>query len=81
MCLRFVTCDKLFSLKVQLKCLGPIDATNKHIDEYALVGLRTLAIAVKELTSEEVDWFDKELDAAQQAIEEQDTNILTMNWS
>ena len=58
---------------------GPIDATNKHIDEYALVGLRTLAIAVKELTSEEVDWFDKELDAAQQAIEEQDTNILTTN--
>ena len=56
---------------------GPIDATNKHIDEYALVGLRTLAIAVKELSPEDVEWFDKELDAAQQAIEEQDQNLLT----
>ena len=49
---------------------GPIDATNRHIDEYALVGLRTLAIAVKELTQEDVEWFDRELDTAQQAIEE-----------
>ena len=58
---------------------GPIDATNTHIDQYALVGLRTLAIAVKELTQDDVDWFDQELDAAQQAIEEQDMNILTQN--
>ena len=56
---------------------GPIDATNKHIDDYALVGLRTLAIAVKELTSEDLDWFDSELDAAQQAIEVWCENILT----
>ena len=54
---------------------GPIDATN--IDEYALVGLRTLAIAVKELSPEDVEWFDKELDAAQQAIDARDMNILT----
>ena len=54
---------------------GPIDATN--IDEYALVGLRTLAIAVKELSPEDVEWFDKELDAAQQAIEARGMNILT----
>ena len=56
---------------------GAIDATNKHIDEYALVGLRTLAIAVKELSPEDVEWFDKELDAAQQAIEARDMNIWT----
>ena len=48
---------------------GPIEATNKHIDSYALVGLRTLALAVRELGQEEVEAFSRQLATAQQTIE------------
>ena len=57
---------------------GPINATNKHIDEYALVGLRTLAIAVKELSSHDLEWFEKEFSTAQQAIDGREEKIMAV---
>ena len=57
---------------------GPIEATNKHIDSYALVGLRTLALAVRELGQEEVEAFSRQLATAQQTIE---VRQLCSDWS
>ena len=58
------------------KCIrGPIKESNKHIDEYALVGLRTLAIAVKELSANDLDNFENQFNSAQQAIEGRDEKI------
>ena len=58
------------------KCIrGPIKDSNKHIDQYALVGLRTLAIAVKEMSSNDLENFESEFDSAQQAIEGRDEKI------
>eukprot|EP00092_Neocalanus_flemingeri_P006019 GFUD01006485.1.p1 GENE.GFUD01006485.1~~GFUD01006485.1.p1 ORF type:complete len:1188 (+),score=195.19 GFUD01006485.1:192-3755(+) len=54
---------------------GPIRESNKHIDEYALVGLRTLAVAVKEMSSNDLENFESEFNAAQQAIEGRDEKI------
>ena len=61
------------------RCIsGPINATNKHIDEYALVGLRTLAIGVKELTNGQLEWFEKELSSAQQSIDGREEKIMAV---
>ena len=51
-------------------CLsGPIEATNRDIDRYALVGLRTLAVACRQLSERELAKFEQDFAAAQQAIE------------
>ena len=51
-------------------CLsGPIEATNRDIDRYALVGLRTLAVACRQLSERDLAKFEQDFAAAQQAIE------------
>ena len=51
-------------------CLsGPIEATNRDIDRYALVGLRTLAVACRQLSERDLAKFQQDFAAAQQAIE------------
>ena len=57
-------------------CLsGPIEATNRDIDRYALVGLRTLAVACRQLSERDLAKFEQDLSAAQQAIEGRDEAI------
>ena len=52
-------------------CLsGPIEATNRDIDRYALVGLRTLAVACRQLSERDLAKFEQDFAAAQQAIEQ-----------
>jgi hypothetical protein len=43
--------------------------TNRHIDEYALEGLRTLAIGSRELSDDDLQQFEAQLFEAQQALE------------
>ena len=54
---------------------GPIKMTNTHIDEYALVGLRTLAVANRELSLEELERFEEELSSAQQDLENKERRV------
>ena len=54
---------------------GPVEMTNKHIDQYALVGLRTLAVATRELSTEELEKFEEELSAAQQDLEHKERRV------
>jgi hypothetical protein len=48
---------------------GPLRETNRHIDEYALEGLRTLAIGSRELSDSDLAQFEAQLFEAQQALE------------
>ena len=52
--------------------------TNKHIDEYALVGLRTLAIAIRVLSEQELKTFDQAIFQARQAIEGREEKIMVI---
>ena len=54
---------------------GPVVETNRHIDEYALVGLRTLAVAVRELDDETYAAFSRDIAEAGQAIEDREKRI------
>ena len=55
---------------------GPLCDTNKHIDDYALVGLRTLAIAIRVLSEQELKSFDESIFEARQAIEGREGKIM-----
>ena len=57
---------------------GPMFDTNKHIDEYALVGLRTLAIAIRVLSEQELKTFDQAIFQARQAIEGREEKIMVI---
>ena len=60
-------------------CLsGPIEATNRDIDRYALVGLRTLAVACRQLSERDLAKFEQDFAAAQQAIEGREEAIQTV---
>jgi len=52
-----------------------IGETNSHINEYALVGLRTLAIASRELSQQQYDTFVQNLDTAAQSMENREKNM------
>ena len=52
--------------------------TNAHIDQYALVGLRTLVIGVRQLTDTDLEWFEKELSDASQAIEGREERVMAV---
>ena len=55
------------------RCIeGPFVESNKHIDEYALVGLRTLAIATRELSQRQYETFVQKLNTASQSMEERE---------
>ena len=65
-----------FTNSIVLRCReGPLRETNHHIDEYALVGLRTLAIGTKELSDSDLDQFEEQLFEAQQALEGREAKI------
>jgi hypothetical protein len=55
--------------------------TNRHIDEYALEGLRTLAIGSRELSDDDLHQFEAQLFEAQQALEgrEAKTQVLYLS--
>ena len=52
--------------------------TNAHIDQYALVGLRTLVIGVRQLSDTDLEWFEKELSDASQAIEGREERVMAV---
>jgi len=55
------------------RCIeGPFVETSSHIDEYALVGLRTLAIASRELSQRQYESFVQKLNTASQSLEERE---------
>lgn len=47
----------------------------RHINDYALVGLRTLAVAVRRLTKEEYEEFSNKLAEAREALTERDKKV------
>ena len=49
-----------------------LEETAKHINDYALVGLRTLAVAKRDLTEEEYRSFVADHQAASQAMSDRD---------
>ena len=55
-----------------------LQETNAHIDQYALVGLRTLVIGVRQLTDNDLEWFEKELSDASQAIEGREERVMAV---
>jgi len=55
---------------------GPLHETNQHIDGYAAVGLRTLAVGMRELTEEELTSFRDNLFTAQQALDNREQQIM-----
>ena len=58
--------------------MGPTYETNRHIDEYALVGLRTLAVAIKELSELDLHNFENIFHQANQSIEDRDTKLMSV---
>merc|ERR1711887_307855 len=54
---------------------GAVRETAKHIDEYALVGLRTLAVAVRELDGDTYEQFVGDINEASQSLEEREKKI------
>ena len=64
------TLDKVVLI---FRCIeGPFVETSSHIDEYALVGLRTLAIASRELSQRQYESFVQKLNTASQSLEERE---------
>ena len=49
--------------------------SNDHIDKYALVGLRTLAVVVRDLSELDLSSFEKVLSEAQQELENREEKI------
>ena len=54
---------------------GPKDLTANHINAYALVGLRTLAIASKKMSSEELQDFLSKYEQASQAMTRREERV------
>eukprot|EP00794_Sanderia_malayensis_P011228 gene11228-12407_t len=54
---------------------GPVEDTQKHIDEYAELGLRTLTIASKKISKEEYTEMNTKLVNAQQAITDREEQL------
>ena len=49
---------------------GCIEPTFKHLEEFAIAGLRTLVFAERELTAKEFAKIDEDLSAAKNALED-----------
>ena len=54
---------------------GPVNATNTHIDQWAVLGLRTLAVAARELSRDQLDTFSRDLGLAQQDLEDRERKV------
>ena len=66
----------IFLILILDRCTdGPFLETNQHIDEYALVGLRTLAVATRHITNQEYDMFNTKLAEAAQSLEAREAKI------
>ncbi len=58
------------------RCIeGEVDITEKHIVQYALLGLRTLCIAQRKLSLEEFTLFDSQLKQAQNSLDNRDEKV------
>ena len=47
---------------------GPVEETNKIVEQFAKEGLRTLVYAYKTITRDELNLFSEKLEAAKQSI-------------
>jgi len=54
---------------------GPVENTLLHINDYALLGLRTLAIAVRPLSESEYEGIEQQLEAANQHLSEREVEL------
>ena len=54
---------------------GPVNTTNTHIDQWAVLGLRTLAVAARELSRDQLDTFSRDLGLAQQDLEDRERKV------
>ena len=54
---------------------GPVDVTSRHIDDYAVEGLRTLAVATRELNQSELELIAKELKAAKRVLNDRERRV------
>ena len=54
---------------------GPAFETNSHIDEFALTGLRTLAVAMKEMTEQQLSRFERSLQEASLGLEGREEKV------
>ncbi|XP_046454878.1 phospholipid-transporting ATPase IF-like [Daphnia pulex] len=54
---------------------GPIPETESHIKDYAMMGLRTLAIAVRPITPEYYEEITVQLDKARQALSNREEEV------
>ena len=54
---------------------GPVDVTSHHIDEYAQLGLRTLAVASRELSQAELERIEEKLRAAKRVLTERERKV------
>ena len=52
-----------------------MDETIKHINKFATEGLRTMAVAVKTLTSKDYEKFAKALSKAKNSLEDRDAKL------
>ncbi|XP_074657516.1 phospholipid-transporting ATPase IF-like isoform X2 [Tubulanus polymorphus] len=58
------------------KCTsGPKPVTLQHVDEYAMIGLRTMVIAEKKLSEDEFARFDAELKQAKMALDDRENKL------
>lgn len=55
---------------------GPIAETGKHVDQCAMAGLRTLTVAMKEMSPNELSSFEKALQQAMISLERRDERIM-----
>ena len=55
---------------------GPVADTSLHIDEYARQGLRTLALAARELSKAELEEIEKKLSAAKRVLTQRERKVL-----
>ena len=53
-----------------------LEETSKHINDYALIGLRTLAVAKRDLTEAEYQRFVSDHQAASQAMSDRERMTL-----
>ena len=47
---------------------GPVEETNRIVEQFAKEGLRTLVYAYKTITRDELNLFSEKLEAAKQSI-------------
>ncbi|KAG1676697.1 putative phospholipid-transporting ATPase IF [Nymphon striatum] len=72
----YLLCKGAESALLNVATSGSIEATRNHVDEFAVLGLRTLVIACRKLSPEQYDSFNNDLKNARNALTDREFKVM-----